>query len=741
MSPNRFTSSIEWTKTQLAVLSVMMMLAVDTINPVKIVMHVFPFIMPWHVCTGSLLLATYVFIKDLKDLLYFSVKVFFHSILSIFFRDVEIVGIQNVPTFGPCIFSINHANQFVDSVMLVCTCQRPVSYLMAEVSYKRRVVGDIAWAMGAVPVKRAQDDAHKGIGQITISKQKDDALEESIGPAEDGEANIDVFYLVNGHGTTFTAQIGAGDKIRPAATSVALKVKEIQDDSTLILDGAGASDSFEPFEEPRAFDVLKRVDQKQVYEKVLQKVATGGAIGIFPEGGSHDRTDLLPLKVGVALIAYSALEKDGINVPIVPVGLNYFKAHRWRGRAVVEFGKPIRINPSTLKSYHEGGSARRKVCNELLARVQDSMKSVIVSAPDYETLQVIHTARRLYQRKGQMETKEKQDLNRRFAEGYKRLLLMTDGKPPKEWLDLQDRLHSYHRELTHLGVRDYQVPALKHGKSSEEFDGDTVLGYLDAFYQILHLLFLLLLAAVPTLLINLPIGVLAGMYSESRRKVLLAKSKVKVRAFDVVLTEKILFCIVMIPCLWLMYGIILYHTNMDGPTLALSLVSMPLFAYMGIIFSEAGMVDAKDLRPWIMKLFPSSQKRLASLPETRLELSRDLRRFIKKLGPVLGEIYYKKDLDWEVIQEKARLASAHTVAPSPESAEPSHRRKNTDLSDTLEIPESEIKASEVLVSTVPTTIEDLGKSFREEGMEHTEMETKPKTVNKETQGATDKKED
>lgn len=170
------------------------------------------------------------------------------------------------------------------------------------------------------------------------------------------------------------------------------------------------------------------------------------------------------------MIAYSALEKDGINVPIVPVGLNYFQAHRWRGRAVVEvsvgltdiglavffvslskcphavglyhflttctvhkkFGRPIRINPSTLKDYTAGGAQRRKVCSELLDRVQDSMKSVIVSAPDYETLQVIHTARRLYQRKGQLETGEKQDLNRRFAEGYKRLLLMTDGKPPKE---------------------------------------------------------------------------------------------------------------------------------------------------------------------------------------------------------------------------------------------------------------------------------------------------------------------
>lgn len=29
-------------------------------------------------------------------------------------------------------------------------------------------------------------------------------------------------------------------------------------------------------------------------------------MGIFPEGGSHDRTDLLPLKAGVAVIALEA---------------------------------------------------------------------------------------------------------------------------------------------------------------------------------------------------------------------------------------------------------------------------------------------------------------------------------------------------------------------------------------------------------------------------------------------------
>lgn len=44
-----------------------------------------------------------------------------------------------------------------------------------------------------------------------------------------------------------------------------------------------------------------------------------------------------------------------------------------------------------------------------------------------------------------MDTSEKQELSRRFAEGYRRLLLMTDGKPPPEWLDLQRRLIEYRK--------------------------------------------------------------------------------------------------------------------------------------------------------------------------------------------------------------------------------------------------------------------------------------------------------
>ena len=316
-----------------------------------------------------------------------------------------------------------------------------------------------------------------------------------------------------------------------------------------------------------------------------------------------------------------------------------------------------------------------------------------------------------------MPTSEKQDLNRRFAEGYKRLLLMTDGKPPKEWLDIQNRLIAYHKELEDLGIRDYHVPALNHEKADGDIDGDLVLSWMQVFYHIIYLIFLLLLAAVPNLFINLPVGVLASMYSESRRKVLLSKSKVKVRGFDVVLTEKILFCIVVIPFFWFLHGFLLYKfTNMDGPTLALSIMTMPVFAYVGIIVSEAGMVDAKDLRPYVMKLFPSSRKRLAALPETRKNLQRDLRKFIKKLGPVLGEIYYKQDLDWGAIQEKARVALENPPEPAPTTRE----RKGSEVSETLEIPATAVKTMLVPVSTVPPTIEDLGASLREEDVDDDE---------------------
>ncbi|KAL3894160.1 MAG: hypothetical protein SGARI_007827, partial [Bacillariaceae sp.] len=311
-------------------------------------------------------------------------------------------------------------------------------------SRNNRIVGDIAKALDVVPVKRAQDDARKGAGKVTFAKTDEFDEKKTL--------------KVAGEGTSFVSAVAKGDKIRPNGTATGVKVLEIVDDTTLIVDASIVSESdidnlFVPASDnnatPLAYDILKHVDLNVVFESVLDRLAAGGVIGIFPEGGSHDRTDLLPLKVGVALMAYMAMERDGLNVPIVPVGLNYFRTHRWRGKALVEYGDPVYIDPSTLKDFRGGGEGKRVVVNELLDRIKDAMRSVIVARPDYDSLQIVHTARRLYQR-SVMYGKEKQDLLRRFALGYQ--ILMNSNDPPVEWSDLQKRISAYRRELRDLGI-------------------------------------------------------------------------------------------------------------------------------------------------------------------------------------------------------------------------------------------------------------------------------------------------
>ena len=77
---------------------------------------------------------------------------------------------------------------------------------------------------------------------------------------------------------------------------------------------------------------------------------------------------------------------------------------------------------------------------------------------------------------------------------------------------------------------------------------------MNALGHIIHLLFIFVLAALPSVLLNLPVGLASRIYSNRRRKVALAASKVKVKGFDVMLSERVLCCIVLVAsdetCCW-----------------------------------------------------------------------------------------------------------------------------------------------------------------------------------------------
>jgi hypothetical protein len=52
-------------------------------------------------------------------------------------------------------------------------------------------------------------------------------------------------------------------------------------------------------------------------------------------------------------------------------------------------------------------------------------------------------------------------------------------------------------------------------------------------------------------------------------------------------------------------------------------------------------------RPVFLRLLPGFKKVAQELPETRVQLQRDVRDIVKKYGPELGALYYDKSGDWE----------------------------------------------------------------------------------------------
>jgi glycerol-3-phosphate O-acyltransferase/dihydroxyacetone phosphate acyltransferase len=88
----------------------------------------------------------------------------------------------------------------------------------------------------------------------------------------------------------------------------------------------------------------------------------------------------------MALGAMSA--NPGLKVRIVPVGLSYFHPHKFRSRAVVEFGAPLEVPRELVGLFEKGGDGKRKAVGEMMGIVFDGLKSVTVQAPDYETLMV-----------------------------------------------------------------------------------------------------------------------------------------------------------------------------------------------------------------------------------------------------------------------------------------------------------------------------------------------------------------
>ncbi|KAG9245687.1 hypothetical protein BJ878DRAFT_338853 [Calycina marina] len=569
----------------------------------------------------------------------------FSILVDLFFREVHPRGSWKVPRRGPLIFvAAPHANQFVDPLILMRTlrneCHRRAAFLIAAKSMDRFLIGWFARKVGAVPVGRALDMVKPGSGTIYLPDPlADPLLVQGINTKFEGK-EIQVgglLVLPSVNGTAANAEIKeviSATELRlskPFKAQAAMKQltgREDLDEPGRFLD-QGVKGMTEGFQGSK-YKTAPKVDQTQVYDAVFDRLGTGGAIGIFPEGGSHDRTELLPLKAGVAIMALGALAQNpDSGLKIIPCGMNYFHAHKFRSRAVVEFGNPVEVPKELVELYKSGN--RRDAVSQLLETIYNSLVAVTVTSPDYDTLMLIQAVRRLYNPTGKkLPLPMVVELNRRLVKGY------THYKEDPRVIALKNSVLDYNKQVRYLNLRDHQVEYAKFSIPRNLFL---------LFYRLGKIL-VLSIGVVPGLVLFAPVFAASKIISIKKSREALAASTVKLQGRDVMATWKLLVALAFAPILYNFYTILLtywtYRNRVQGympdwvslwSVVIFGYIIFPAITFAALRFGEVGMDIVKSLRPLLVSLNPRSSNIIIHLRERRVKLSAEVTDLINTLGP------------------------------------------------------------------------------------------------------------
>lgn len=94
--------------------------------------------------------------------------------MRVYFRRVEVTGLEHVPRKNPVIFVLNHPNALVDPAFLLCLAPRRVSFLAKSPLFRVPVLGFFVRALDSLPVYRRQDegeDVSKNRGMFVAARK------------------------------------------------------------------------------------------------------------------------------------------------------------------------------------------------------------------------------------------------------------------------------------------------------------------------------------------------------------------------------------------------------------------------------------------------------------------------------------------------------------------------------------------------------------------------------------------
>jgi glycerol-3-phosphate O-acyltransferase / dihydroxyacetone phosphate acyltransferase len=269
-------------------------------------------------------------------------------------------------------------------------------------------------------------------------------------------------------------------------------------------------------------------ENRAVLRRSVELLASGNAIAIFPEGTSHAKPRLEPLRSGAARIALAASagsDRPARAVRIVPVGLHYLQPETFRSDALLVYGDPLPVPVVDLDARLEPPPDAVRAVTD---RIAEAIAGLTLQAETVRLARLSASAERILSatQPAAPSLVRRLELQRRLVEGHAQL-----GQRA-EVVALIERIETYETRLHERGLPLDQT--VGHARA-------TIVRYV---LRSIATVAALIPLAVPGWLINYPtyraIGSIAFRWSGSS---------------DVTATMKMLGGFLLFPLTWILWGV------------------------------------------------------------------------------------------------------------------------------------------------------------------------------------------
>ena len=202
------------------------------------------------------------------------------------------------------------------------------------------------------------------------------------------------------------------------------------------------------------FSEIKKNDK--TFEECRNRLAKNETILLFPEAICIQERKLRPLKKGLSRIIFQTEEAFDFkkDVLVVPVGLNYTKAHKFRSKLFVDIGEPISIKTYEQRYKQDKVKAINEFTKELEQKLGEHM--VILKNPEHEKL--LEGIEEMYLHKWLKDKDhDVNDLEHSYS-GSKEIAEMInclDEKDPQLTISLREKTTHYLKCMRENNLRDH----------------------------------------------------------------------------------------------------------------------------------------------------------------------------------------------------------------------------------------------------------------------------------------------